>query len=145
MARFQRPLALGSLLGGAAAYLFDPDNGKRRRRMMLDRTRGSIRRLGRRAGRAGRGVRADVYGAAQKARHLQEQPKDDDDVTLARKVETELFRPPEVPKGKINVNVVGGVVELRGAVDSLQMIDELVGRARDIQGVRDVESHIHVS
>jgi hypothetical protein len=117
MARSQRPLALGSLLGGVAAYVLDPDNGKRRRRMMLDRTRGS-------AGRAGRGVRADVYGAAQKARHLQEQPKDYDDVTLARKVETELFRPPEVEKGKINVNV---------------------GRTRRIQGVRDVESHIHVS
>jgi hypothetical protein len=124
MARSQRPLALGSLLGGVAAYVLDPDNGKRRRRMMLDRTRGSVRRLGRRAGRAGRGVRADVYGAAQKARHLQEQPKDYDDVTLARKVETELFRPPEVEKGKINVNV---------------------GRTRRIQGVRDVESHIHVS
>ncbi|MFL5911815.1 MAG: BON domain-containing protein [Gaiellaceae bacterium] len=145
MARFQRPLALGSLLGSAAAYLFDPENGKRRRRMVVDRTRGSLRRAGRRLGRAGRGVRADVYGASQKARHLHEQPKDYDDVTLARKVETELFRPPDVPKGKINVNVVGGVVELRGAVDSPQLIEELIGRARGIQGVRDVESHIHVS
>src|SRR4051812_13555166 len=40
-------------------------------------------------------------------------PKALDDVTIARKVETELFRDPAVPKGDIDVNVADGVLFLR--------------------------------
>jgi hypothetical protein len=49
---------------------------------------------------------------------------DDDDVTLARKVESELFRPADVPKGAISVNVNDGVVELRGELADQEQIDE---------------------
>jgi osmotically-inducible protein OsmY len=59
-------------------------------------------------------------------------------------VETELFRPADVPKGQINVNVENGVVVLRGEVDSWDMVDDLVGRAREVQGVRDVENLLHL-
>ena len=37
-------------------------------------------------------------------------------MSAARKVETERFRDPDVPKGDINVNAVDGVVDLRGQV-----------------------------
>jgi hypothetical protein len=37
-------------------------------------------------------------------------------VTLARGVESEIFRPADAPKGKVSVNVAHGVVELRGEV-----------------------------
>ena len=40
--------------------------------------------------------------------------RDYDDATLAHKVETELFRPADAPKGQVSVNVNDGVVELRG-------------------------------
>jgi hypothetical protein len=32
-------------------------------------------------------------------------------------VETEVFRPADAPKGKVDVNVANGVVELRGGID----------------------------
>ena len=41
-------------------------------------------------------------------------PKQLDDVTVTRKVETVLFRDDSVDKGKISVNTADGVVTLRG-------------------------------
>ena len=67
-----------------------------------------------------------------------------DDVTLARKVETEIFREPDAPKGSVDVNVQEGVVQLRGEVERQQLMDELVGRAREVQGVQDVENLLHL-
>jgi hypothetical protein len=69
--------------------------------------------------------------------------KDYDDVTLARKVETELFRPDDVPKGAISVNVNDGVVELRGELPDQAQIDELGNTARKISGVKDVRNLLH--
>ena len=80
----------------------------------------------------------------QKATHVREEPKDFDDVTLARKVETEIFRDADVPKGQINVNAEGGVVYLRGEVEQPDMIEELESKARDVQGVREVENLLHL-
>jgi osmotically-inducible protein OsmY len=81
----------------------------------------------------------------QRATHLRERPKPQpDDATLARKVETEIFRPAEVPKGKIDVNAEDGVVYLRGEADTPEMISELAGQARKVQGVRDVQSLLHL-
>src|ERR671932_1301669 len=65
-----------------------------------------------------------------------------DDVTLARKVETEIFRDEHVPKGQINVNAEYGKVVLRGEVESDDMIRDLVERTRRVDGVRDVESKL---
>jgi osmotically-inducible protein OsmY len=109
-------------LGAALAYFFDPENGKRRRKVVTQRLAGLSRRHGRRLARA----------AASP-----------DDVTLARKVESEIFRDPEVPKGKIDVNAENGKVVLRGEADSAEMIEELVGSARKVQGVQEVESLLH--
>ena len=69
--------------------------------------------------------------------------KDYDDVTLARKVETELFRPADAPKGQVSVNVNDGVVELRGELPDQQQIDELGESARKIGGVKDVRNLLH--
>jgi osmotically-inducible protein OsmY len=129
-------------LGAALVYFFDPENGKRRRKVTMDRIAGLVRRHGR---RLGRGVASEAYGLKQKATHLQEEPKPQpDDVTLARKVETEIFRGPEIPKGKINVNAENGVVVLRGEADTQEMIEDLARKAREVQGVRDVENLLHV-
>lgn len=80
----------------------------------------------------------------QKLTHLHEQPKEFDDVTLARKVETEIFRDAEVPKGQINVNAEHGVVYLRGKARTPQMIDDLIEKTRRVQGVHGVQSLLHV-
>ena len=69
--------------------------------------------------------------------------KDYDDVTLARKVESELFRPADAPKGQVSVNVNDGVVELRGELPDQKQIDELGENARKVGGVRDVRNLLH--
>ena len=134
--KFLRFAALGALL----TYFFDPQNGARRRTMARDRFLAYFRRGGRRAGRAGRAVAAEAHGLKQKATHLREEPKDLDDVTLARKVETEIFRPADAPKGSVNVNVEDGVVYLRGEVERPELIKDLESSARKVQGVREVEN-----
>jgi osmotically-inducible protein OsmY len=141
MKRFGLGLAAGAL---AALYL-DPANGKRRRHTLRDRTRGLVRRSGRKTVRLARSATAGAYGTVQKAKHLHQVPKDYDDATLKAKVETELFRPEGAPKGRVNVNAQNGVVQLRGELDSRDLIDELVQRARKIQGVRDVENLLHLT
>ena len=71
--------------------------------------------------------------------------KNYDDVTLARKVESELFRPSDVPKGSISVNVNDGVVELRGELPDQEQIDELGSNAQKIDGVKDVRNLLHTA
>jgi hypothetical protein len=139
-----RMFGAGAALGGLFAFLFDPQNGKRRRRTARDRTMGTLRRGGRRTTRAGRHVRSQAYGMKQRVAHRTEEPKDHDDVTLARKVETILFRDADVPKGQIDVNVQNGVVQLRGEAPTQEMIDDLESRARDVQGIREVENLLHL-
>jgi osmotically-inducible protein OsmY len=142
--RALRQFLFGGVLGTLGTLFLDPQQGRRRRKQLVDRTAGLFRRTGRRAERAGRGVEARVYGMSQQVQHLQEEPKDFDDVTLARKVETEIFRDADVPKGQIDVNVQEGVVQLRGEVPTPNMLEDLVDKTRKVQGVRDVESLLHL-
>jgi osmotically-inducible protein OsmY len=67
------------------------------------------------------------------------------DPALARKVESEVFRDKDIPKGNINVNVEDGAVYLRGEVPEQAMMDDLVARARKVDGVRGVENLLHLS
>ena len=117
-------------LGAALAYFFDPQNGRSRRKDAIKRIVGLSQQ--------GRGR------LTAKATELREGPKPQpDDVTLAHKVESEIFRDADVPKGQINVNAEEGKVVLRGEVESAEMIDELVSKARKVQGVQEVENLLH--
>ena len=117
-------------LGAALAYFFDPQNGRARRKDAIKRI---VQLSQRQRGRL-----------TAKATQLREGPKPEpDDVTLARKVESEIFGDADVPKGQINVNAEEGKVVLRGEVQSAEMIEELVSKARKVQGVQDVENLLH--
>jgi osmotically-inducible protein OsmY len=132
---------LAGAIGAAIAYFFDPDNGRRRRKIAVDK----FGRYSRQAGRGAQGAAAKAEGVKQKATHRQEEPKPQpDDATLARKVETEIFRGADVPKGQINVNAEDGVVYLRGEVEKPDMIEDLGAKARSVQGVLGVENLLHV-
>lgn len=134
----------GAGVGAATTYFADPQSGRRRRSMARDRGLAFVRRTSGRAEQVGRGVAADAQGVTEKLQHTAEAPKDFDDATLARKVETEIFREPDVPKGQIDVNAADGVVSLRGEVESAEMIEQLVERTRNVQGVQGVENLLHV-
>ena len=132
-------------LGAALSYFFDPQQGRGRRAVTRDRTAAFFRRRVRQGGRLGRAASAQAEGLAQKAKHLEEEPKPQpDDVTLTRKVETEIFRGADIPKGQINVNAENGKIYLRGEVGQPELIKDLEDRARNVQGVQDVENLLHL-
>jgi hypothetical protein len=128
-------------LGAALAYFFDRENGRRRRKVTADRLRGLARRQ---SSSLTSSLTSEARALKAKATHLREEPKPQpDDVTLAHKVESEIFRDSDVPKGQVNVNAEDGKVVLRGQVESPELIEELVSRARKVQGVQDVENLLH--
>jgi osmotically-inducible protein OsmY len=132
-------------LGAALTYFLDPDQGRRRRAVASDRIAAFFRRRVRRGEQLGKSVTAQAEGMAQKTKHLQEEPKPQpDDVTLTRKVESEIFRDDDVPKGQINVNAENGKVYLRGEVGKPELIKDLEERTRKVQGVQDVENLLHL-
>jgi osmotically-inducible protein OsmY len=68
---------------------------------------------------------------------------DADDVTLARKVETEIFRDPGAPKGDVSVDVQAGVVYLRGVVADDAWIQRLGDDAKKVDGIKGVKNLLH--
>lgn len=95
--------------------------------------------------RLGRRVVSDAFGLVQRTRHLRSEPKVGmDDVTLARKVESEIFRDADSPKGDVDVNVVDGVVYLRGQVKQPEQIKSIETRTRRVPEVIEVENLLHL-
>jgi osmotically-inducible protein OsmY len=129
-------------LGALIAYFFDPQNGSRRRAAVRDRVSGSARK---KAESMGQTVSAGAQAAKEKATDLtgEDKPRTDD-VTLARKVETEIFRDSDIPKERINVNAENGKVVLRGEVEEPELIKDLEKRTKKVQGVEEVENLLHV-
>jgi osmotically-inducible protein OsmY len=68
---------------------------------------------------------------------------DADDVTLARKVETEIFRDPGAPKGDVSIDVQAGVVYLRGVVADDAWIQRLGDDAKKVDGIKGVKNLLH--
>jgi osmotically-inducible protein OsmY len=133
--------AFAGAIGAALAYFFDPDNGRKRRKEAIKRAAKTFRQ----AGRKGQAVAGQAQGLKEKATHRSEREKPQpDDVTLTRKVESEIFRGADVPKGQINVNVEDGVVYLRGELEQHDLIEDLGVQARKVQGVLGVENLLHV-
>jgi hyperosmotically inducible periplasmic protein len=81
---------------------------------------------------------------AARQRKSSQQPKPLDDVTITRKVESEIFRGSKVNKGKISVNTADGVVWLRGEAKNPEQIKELEAKAAAIPEVKRVENLLHL-
>lgn len=65
-----------------------------------------------------------------------------DDVSLARKVETHIFRPHDAPKGDVSVDVEAGVVYLRGVADQ-PWRDRFGAEALEVPGITGVKNLLH--
>lgn len=95
--------------------------------------------------RIARRTASDAFGLVQRVRHLNPAPKPGmDDVTLARKVETQLFRDPDAPKASVNVNAVDGIVYLHGEVKRPEQVKQLERDAQRIPEVKGVENLLHL-
>jgi osmotically-inducible protein OsmY len=134
----------GFVMGAAAAYFLDPAQGRRRRKQLADRTGALVRSVTARGRRIGRRAVSDVEGFAQRMEHRTEGYEPPNDVTLARKVESEVLGNSDVPSGSVLVNVEEGVVVLRGQVDRPEVIVDLERATRSVDGVRDVENLLHL-
>jgi hypothetical protein len=138
-------IAVGSAaLGALVEYFADPHAGRRRRHTARDRTVARLRRGGRRSVLSARRTQSHALGVVKRTfRPGRGRKAPLDDATLAHKVETELFRREEVPKGHISVNAEEGVVFLRGAVERQEEIERIDSLVQRIAGVRAVENLLH--
>lgn len=138
---------LGAALAGAvSAYVLDPKLGKGRRAKARDRYAGNMRHASRRAGRGARRARAFAVGRSRRARHAigrHEHPYVDD-ITLVQRVESQIFRDPHVPKGRLNVDAVHGTVFLRGALSRPEQIRDIESAAAKVPGVVRLDSFLHL-
>jgi osmotically-inducible protein OsmY len=131
------------LTTGAAAGAVASRLDRRRRHEARDRAASSLHHATDQAAKTARYAAGVAKGAAHEVTApLRHAGREFDDVTLTRKVETEIFRPPDAPKDKVSVNAVDGVVELRGEVDH-GTAEKLVHAARGVEGVRDVVNLLH--
>jgi hypothetical protein len=97
------------------------------------------------ATKLGRGAANQGLALGKRFANRNPQPKEGmDDVTLTRKVESEIFRPKGAPKGKIDVNAVEGVVWLRGEVKNQAQSTKIETQVRAIPEVRGVENLLHL-
>jgi len=148
-ARRQRPggsLLTGIACGAGLAYLLDPERGRQRRRRVRDRARGVVRHSTRRLRRGGRAAALQTLGQARGVLYRLRPPPSRplDDAGLAHKVESVLFRNPQVPKGEISINAERGTVFLRGQVEGAELIDDLAESVRKISGVGEVVNLLHL-
>ena len=138
--------ACGMTAGALLAYFLDPKSGRRRRHTARDRATSRLRRGGRRVAARARRAQSHAVGIARRTRNAARPRHREpfDDVTLARKVESELYRRARVPKGHISINAEDGFVFLRGVMDRQDDIERVERATRQIEGVRDVENLIHL-
>jgi osmotically-inducible protein OsmY len=136
-------VAAGAGTAAGAAYFLDPNSGKRRRHVARDKVSGLFRRGARRAERAGSYGASTVAGKAKGVAASASPTETPNDEALADRVRSVVFRPADAPKGQVNINVVDGVVYLRGELDRPDEIGSLIAAAEKVEGVRRVENLLH--
>ncbi len=142
-------VVLGAFGVGALAdrLVFDRRNARRRRHAARERATAKVRRRARETARRARYLEGVAEGVAHKAAHVvpgaNSRKEPADDLTLAQKVESEAFREAGVSKAHVSVNAEGGVIYLRGRLESEDEIAGLVKAARGVEGVKGVESLLH--
>lgn len=133
--------------GAAAMYFSDEHSGRRRRALVRDRLahwRNVVRReLPRRVNKR----RRFVEGVARGVQHnmgeiVQPHHVVPDDDTLVARVRSEALR--DGLAGRVNVDAYEGCVTLRGELQSHAVIQRLIDRAGNVDGVREVRSYLHL-
>ena len=141
----------GAGFGAAVTYFLDPRSGNERRGVARDKagqvaSSGPVQSVAHTAAQQAQTVRqtatSQAQGVAAKAKQAatggDSAPGDDN--TLKNKVETEIFRDADAPKGSVVVTVVNGIVELRGEVDAgwSQRLESDAAKVTGVRGVRNL-------
>jgi osmotically-inducible protein OsmY len=129
----------------AAAYFLDPSRGKSRRARLQQRVGGVLRRGSDRTSSKTQFLAGKAQGLKERAtRSGKKGEAPPNDQTLAAKVQSEVLGGSSYPKEKLNVTVEGGIVTLRGEVDSADQAASLEQEIRKVSGVIDVRSFLHL-
>ncbi len=143
MGRLRSWLVTG-MIGAALAYFLDPNTGAHRRNTTRDRLGHFMRRFGRRSQKLARFAGGRAYGILQETvPHRRDNPNPDDN-TLRDRVGSQIFRDPGIPKGQFNINVVDGMVELHGQLNSQAEIDNVIRAVQKVTDVKNVRSYLHL-
>jgi osmotically-inducible protein OsmY len=135
--------ALGLAAGAALAHFLDPDSGRKRRRQVADQAQSKAATAASTVQSTATAAAQQAKGAAHTAMPTGTRLESPDDVTLARKVETEIFRPADAPKGDVSVDVQAGVATLRGEVPDQRWIEKLGDDAGHVEGIQGVQNLLH--
>lgn len=135
-------LGIGALIGAIVSYLADPDRGDARRAELAQRAGARGRDAQEQAVDQARDVAQRSVGAAIDAIPEVTQP---DDAVLLERVRAQAIGPADVDTSKIVTSVRdGGVVEIRGEVDTVSRRRELLEAVTAVDGVRQVIDLTHL-
>jgi osmotically-inducible protein OsmY len=136
----------GAIAGAAATHFLDPDSGRKRRHQLRDQAASKASAATSQAATTASYAASKAKGAVATATPSvpgSHRIDDVDDVTLARKVETEIFRDANAPKGQVSVDVQAGVVYLRGMVADEAWIERFADEAKKVDGIKGVKNLLH--
>jgi osmotically-inducible protein OsmY len=125
--------ALGAATGAAAARLLTPTNGRKAASAASSAASAASTQAHHTANAA-----KGVAHAVTPHRH---EPMDD--MTLADRVRSEIFRDHEAPKGGVSVDVQAGVAYLRGEVPDGDWVERFGKAARKVTGIDGVKNLLH--
>ena len=139
-----RKLLFGAVIAAAARWFLDPERGNDRRGQVQEKAM----KFGRQAKDGAANTVGQVTGKkeGQSPRAVPDPYEDStasNDPALQAKVESEIFRDADAPKGQVSVNAESGVVYLRGELESRDQIEALADAAGRVEGVRGVENLLH--
>ena len=86
---------------------------------------------------------AQDFSGGVASRHAHDE-RDNDDLTILDRVESEVFGRQGFPKDRINADVVDGRLTLRGQLDSEEQIRSVVQAAGEVPGVVEVITFLHL-
>jgi osmotically-inducible protein OsmY len=129
--------AFGAAAGAAATHFLKSADRNQLRDQAVSKAKSGAQHAASTAGYAAGKAKGAVATATPS------RSSDLDDVGLAHKVETEIFRDAEAPKGDVSVNVEAGVAYLRGTVADEKWIARLGDEAAHVDGIKGVNNLLH--
>jgi hypothetical protein len=139
----RRRTLFAAAFGAASAFFLDPRLGRSRRSRAADQLRSRWRKRRVKAERQSRYDAKRVVGEMLRTRGAG-RFRPVDDVSVQQHLTAVLARLP-VPTSKISVEVVEGVVRVRGQLDEAGHGEVVLAALSAEPGVRDVESLLHLA
>jgi osmotically-inducible protein OsmY len=128
---------LGAAAGAAGRHFLEPSKRHQLRDQAVAKAKSGAQQAATTATHAAGKAKGTMAGATPS------RSPELDDVGLARKVETEIFREADAPKGDVSVDVQAGVAYLRGTVADAEWIARLGDEASHVDGIKGVNNLLH--